>query len=144
MILANRGFAYPPTLVRRIDGEARVLPRREQIVASPEHWSAVIAAMMDVVHNPAGTASAISKDLPYTIAGKTGTSQVIGIAQDAVYDEEKINARHRNHGWFMAFAPVDRPRIAIAVLAENGGGSSAAYPVARAVMDAWLARDEDG
>lgn len=144
MILANRGFAYPPTLVRRVGGEARVSPRREQIVASPAHWSAVIAAMMDVVHNPAGTASAISKDLPYTIAGKTGTSQVIGIAQDAVYDEEKINARHRNHGWFMAFAPVDRPRIAIAVLAENGGGSSAAYPVARAVMDAWLARDEDG
>lgn len=116
----------------------------EEVLASPAHWSAVIASMMDVVHDPAGTAAAISTDLSYTIAGKTGTSQVIGIAQDAVYDEENINARHRNHGWFMAFAPVDRPRIAIAVLAENGGGSSAAYPVARKVMDAWLTRGLDG
>ena len=95
-------------------------------------------------NGPGGTAAAIGRDLPYTIAGKTGTSQVIGIAQDAVYDEDAIDARHRNHGWFMAFAPVDRPRIAIAVLAENGGGSSAAYPVARQVMDAWLLGSADG
>jgi len=97
---------------------------------------------MDVVHTPRGTAAAIGRNLPYTIAGKTGTSQVISIAQDAVYDEAEIAERHRNHGWFIAFAPVDRPRIAIAVLAENGGGSSAAYPVARAVMDAWLAEGD--
>jgi penicillin-binding protein 2 len=144
MMLANRGVAYQPALVRRMGDEVKAFPPRNAVVADPAHWSAVIAGMMDVVHNPTGTAAAISDGLTYTIAGKTGTSQVIGIAQDAVYDEENINARHRNHGWFMAFAPVDRPRIAIAVLAENGGGSSAAYPVARKVMDAWLTRGQDG
>ena len=144
MILANRGVAYQPAVVRRIGGQPVQRDPRRVVDATPEHWSAVVAAMMDVVHHPSGTAAAISRNLPYTIAGKTGTSQVIGIAQDAVYDEESIDARHRNHGWFMAFAPVDRPRIAIAVLAENGGGSSAAYPVARKVMDAWLAEARDG
>ena len=144
MILANRGVAYRPSVVRQVAGQPVPREPLRVVEASPEHWSAVVAAMMDVVHQPSGTAAAISRDLPYTIAGKTGTSQVIGIAQDAVYDEEAIDARHRNHGWFMAFAPVDRPKIAIAVLAENGGGSSAAYPVARKVMDAWLAENRDG
>ena len=144
MILANRGVAYRPSVVRQVGGQPVPREPLRVVEASPEHWSAVVAAMMDVVHHPSGTAAAISRDLPYTIAGKTGTSQVIGIAQDAVYDEEAIDARHRNHGWFMAFAPVDRPKIAIAVLAENGGGSSAAYPVARKVMDAWLAENRDG
>jgi len=144
MILANRGVAYRPSVVRQVAGQPVPREPLRVVEASPEHWSAVVAAMMDVVHHPSGTAAAISRDLPYTIAGKTGTSQVIGIAQDAVYDEEAIDARHRNHGWFMAFAPVDRPKIAIAVLAENGGGSSAAYPVARKVMDAWLAENRDG
>ena len=144
MILANRGVAYKPRVVRRIAGQPVAQEPLPVVEASPEHWSAVVAAMMDVVHHRSGTAAAIARDLPYTIAGKTGTSQVIGIAQDAVYDEDTINARHRNHGWFMAFAPVDRPEIAIAVLAENGGGSSAAYPVARKVMDAWLGESRDG
>ena len=144
MILANRGVAYRPSVVSRVAGQPVPRDPLRVVQASPEHWSAVVAAMMDVVHHPSGTAAAISRDLPYTIAGKTGTSQVIGIAQNAVYDEEAIDARHRNHGWFMAFAPVDRPKIAIAVLAENGGGSSAAYPVARKVMDAWLAENRDG
>jgi len=144
MILANRGVAYRPSVVSRVAGQPVPRDPLRVVQASPEHWSAVVAAMMDVVHQPSGTAAAISRDLPYTIAGKTGTSQVIGIAQNAVYDEEAIDARHRNHGWFMAFAPVDRPKIAIAVLAENGGGSSAAYPVARKVMDAWLAENRDG
>lgn len=144
MILANRGVAYKPRVVRRIAGQPVAQEPLPVVEASPEHWSAVVAAMMDVVHHRSGTAAAIARDLPYTIAGKTGTSQVIGIAQDAVYDEGTINARHRNHGWFMAFAPVDRPEIAIAVLAENGGGSSAAYPVARKVMDAWLGESRDG
>jgi len=144
MILANRGVAYRPSVVRQVAGQPVPREPLRVVQASPEHWSAVVAAMMDVVHHPSGTAAAINRDLPYTIAGKTGTSQVIGIAQDAVYDEEAIDARHRNHGWFLAFAPVDRPKIAIAVLAENGGGSSAAYPVARKVMDAWLAENRDG
>lgn len=141
-VLANRGASFEPSLVKRIGDAAVRGAQRTPVEASPDHWATVIAAMMDVVHTPRGTAAAIGRNLPYTIAGKTGTSQVISIAQDAVYDETGIDERHRNHGWFIAFAPVDRPRIAVAVLAENGGGSSAAYPVARAVMDAWLAEGD--
>jgi penicillin-binding protein 2 len=72
------------------------------------------------------------------MAGKTGTAQVIGIAQDAVYNEDEIDERHRNHGLFVAFAPLEAPTIAVAVIVENGGGSSAAYPIARTVIDNWL------
>jgi len=138
MVIANRGTSFRPALVRQI-GETTVAPvPRPAVAADESHWAAVIAGMMDVVHHERGTAASIAKGLSYTIAGKTGTSQVIGIAQDDVYDEKEIAERHRNHGWFVAFAPVDEPRIVVVVLAENGGGSSAAYPVARRVMDAWM------
>jgi penicillin-binding protein 2 len=138
MVVANRGESFVPSLVNRINDLPVSGVRRPPLRAAPEHWAAVIAGMMDVVHSRRGTAARIGRDLSYTIAGKTGTSQVIGIAQDEVYDEEAIAERHRNHGWFVAFAPVDEPEIVVVVLAENGGGSSAAYPVARAVMDAWF------
>jgi penicillin-binding protein 2 len=99
--------------------------------------------MVDVVHSPQGTAALIADDITYQMAGKTGTSQVISIAQDAIYDEDSISERNRNHGLFIAFAPVDKPRIVVAVIAENGGGSSAASPIARRVIDAWLTETED-
>ncbi len=138
MVIANRGVSFQPSLVRQIGDELHVPRARPSVEAEEAHWAAVIAGMMDVVHTERGTAAAISKNLGYTIAGKTGTSQVIGIAQDGVYNEDEIDERHRNHGWFVAFAPVDEPRIVVVVLAENGGGSSAAYPVARRVLDAWM------
>lgn len=143
MVLANRGTSYVPSVVRRIGDLPVGGELRPRVEASEDHWAAVVAGMMDVVHTQRGTASRIGRDVPYTIAGKTGTSQVIGIAQDEVYDEDEIDERHRNHGLFIAFAPVDRPKIAVVVLAENGGGSSAAYPVARQVLDAWLMADDD-
>ena len=105
-----------------------------------EDWEAVVAGMVDVVHSPRGTAALIARGMDYQMAGKTGTSQVIGIAQDAVYDEETVSERNRNHGLFIAFAPVDKPRIVVAVIAENGGGSSAASPVpAVSSMPGWRA-----
>ena len=87
-----------------------------------------------------GTAWAyIGRDIPYTMAGKSGTAQVVGISQGEVYDEDLIDERLRKHAWFIAFAPVDDPLIAVAVLLENGGGGSEnAAPVARAIIDAYL------
>jgi penicillin-binding protein 2 len=73
------------------------------------------------------------------MAGKSGTAQVVGIKQGEEYDEEELEERLRKHAWFMAFAPVDNPRIALAVLLENGGGGSAfAAPVARKILDHYL------
>jgi penicillin-binding protein 2 len=97
-----------------------------------------------VVHGARGTARAIGADSPWTIAGKTGTAQVVGIAQGEEYDEEKVEERHRPHALFVAFAPAENPRIAIAVLVENGAsGSAAAAPIARTLIDNWLGREGD-
>jgi len=110
------------------------------IEAAPETWDAIHEGMRAVVHGERGTAKLIARGLRYDMAGKTGTAQVIGIAQGEVYDEGEIAERHRNHGLFVAFAPLDAPTIAVAVIVENGGGSTAASPIAREVIDAWLLR----
>jgi penicillin-binding protein 2 len=80
-----------------------------------------------------------SRGSGYTIAGKTGTAQVFSIAQNEKYDEKNVNERLRDHALFVAFAPAEAPRLAIAVLVENGGhGSSVAAPIARKIFDAYL------
>ena len=98
--------------------------------------------MVDTVSSVRGTAFGMRSGLTYSVAGKTGTAQVVGIAQDATYDEEALSEYQRNHGWFIAFAPVENPEIVLAVLTENSGGGSSAYPVARAMLDYWMSRDE--
>ena len=98
----------------------------------------VNGAMTDVVHGARGTARRIASDA-YRIAGKTGTAQVFGIAQEEEYEESEVAAHLRDHGLFVGFAPAEDPRIAVAVVVENGGsGSRSAAPVARAVMDRYL------
>ena len=91
------------------------------------------------MHSHRGTAKGISKGLEYRIAGKTGTAQVIGIAQDEEYDRDKIDKRNWDHALFVSFAPAHAPEIALAVVIENGEhGSSAAAPIARKVFDNWF------
>jgi len=81
----------------------------------------------------------IGQDIPYRMAGKSGTAQVVEIRQGEEYNEEELDEYQRKHAWFIAFAPADDPLIALAVLVENGGGGSAvAAPVAREVIDAYL------
>ena len=140
--LATRGRHYSPRLVRSINGEAMSAPEMTPVQASEEHWSAVQNAMREVVHGRRGSARKIAAGIQYEMAGKTGTAQVIGIAQGEIYREEEVAERHRNHGLFIAFAPLEAPTIAVAVIVENGGGSSAAYPIARRVIDAWLLDEE--
>ena len=143
MVIANKGESFVPAVVHRVGDLIVGGVQRPGLPISEEHWQAVVAGMVDVVHSPRGTAAAIGKGLQYSMAGKTGTSQVISIAQDAIYDEETVSERNRNHGLFVAFAPVDNPRIVVAVIAENGGGSGAASPIARRVIDAWLSESGD-
>ena len=86
-----------------------------------------------------GTAAAIGAHAPYTFAGKTGTAQVFTVAQNEKYNAKTLDERLRDHSWFIAFAPADEPRIAVAVLQENGGpGATAAAPIARKVLDSYL------
>lgn len=143
--IANRGFMVTPTFVRKIDDSTLPPPPRRRTVAinDPRHWDSVIASMVDVLA-PGGTASGVGRTLQYRMAGKTGTAQVRGIAQGATYRESEVAERHRDHALFVAFAPAEAPRIAIAVIVENGAhGSTTAAPVAKAVVDAYLLKQPD-
>jgi penicillin-binding protein 2 len=106
----------------------------EPIPLRPEHVRLVTRAMVDV--NRLGTSRVVFSGAEYQAAGKTGTAQVIGIRQNEKYDVRKVAERHRDHSLFVAFAPVASPRIALAVIVENGGfGAQAAAPIARALFD---------
>lgn len=95
-------------------------------------------AMKRVIHGTWGTARLTSWGLKYKMAGKTGTAQVFGVAQDEEYDEETVARKLRDHGLFIAFAPYEKPIIAIAVVAENGEHGSKMARVARKVLDRYL------
>ena len=144
--IATRGIRYEPHLVAAIEdpvsGE-RYLTRPERLedveISDDFYWDTIISAMHDVMQGPKGTARAIGVGAPYEMAGKSGTSQVISIGQDEEYDEEEIDERLRDHALFVSFAPLENPRIAVAVVVENGSsGSRVAAPIARAIMDEYL------
>ncbi|MEO9959052.1 MAG: penicillin-binding transpeptidase domain-containing protein, partial [Nisaea sp.] len=106
---------------------------------NPDDWEFVVESMAEVMHGSKGTARGAARGAPYRMAGKTGTAQVFSLAEDEEYDEEEIRERLRDHALFVGFAPVEDPKIAVAVIVENGGsGSGTAAPVARAMFDAWL------
>ena len=137
-VLASRGERRVPRFLKAIDGEPLEAPVLEPAGGSAANWDAVHDGMLEVVHGKRGTAKKLAKGIQYSMAGKTGTAQVIGIAQNAVYNEDEVAERHRHHGLFIAFAPQEEPTIAVAIIVENGGGSSAASPIARKVIDTWL------
>lgn len=139
--IATRGEVRAPRLVRAIGGQTMPpAPAEKPIDIPAKHWDQVIDGMMGVVHGPRGTARQAMANLGYTMAGKTGTAQVVGMKQNEKYDIAKVAKLRRDHALFIAFAPADKPRIAIGVLVENGEhGSSRAAPVARQVIDAYLA-----
>jgi penicillin-binding protein 2 len=144
--LANGGIVMKPHVVRAIEdprtGALKLTVPSEsgRIKLNPSNVAFVRAAMVDV--NISGTARAAFAGAPYRAAGKTGTAQVVGIAQNEKYNESKIDERHRDHALFIAFAPADpgvKPKIALALLVENAGwGAMAAAPIARQVFDYYL------
>ena len=106
---------------------------------TPEQFETMVQNLTDVVHGKGGTALGIGWNAPYKIAGKTGTAQVKSIGQGESYSESRTAEHLRDHALFVAFAPVEDPKIAIAVIVENGGhGGSAAAPIARKLMDLYL------
>ncbi|HEV8442553.1 MAG TPA: penicillin-binding protein 2 [Steroidobacteraceae bacterium] len=145
-IIANRGTSYKPRLVSGVrdpaTGEVKRFPaaKIEEIKnVSAEQWQIVTEGMAGTLRY--GTAAAFAgKNMTYTIAGKTGTAQVFTVARSQSLDNQKtVSDRLRDHSWFIAFAPAEHPRIAVAVIVENGGfGASIASPIARNVMDTYL------
>lgn len=143
--LSSYGEFHTPHLVHAIrdpNGNLAPLPtapKRQIPIVQREHWQQVINGMIGVVHSERGTAKRIGTGINYQIGGKTGTAQVFGLKQDEKYDETKIDKRLQDHALFIAFAPADAPRIAIAVVAENGGhGGSVAAPIARVILDQYF------
>jgi penicillin-binding protein 2 len=107
-------------------------------LGTDEQWAVVHDGMVGAV-SPGGTAYAAGVGAQYKFAGKTGTAQVFTLKENQKYKASEIEERLRDHAWFIAYAPVDDPKIAISVLVENGGfGAAAAAPIARKVLDAYL------
>jgi penicillin-binding protein 2 len=145
-VMANGGHSYKPRLVSGIrdssTGKVRHLPpvKGEEVkLSSASDWRVVHEGMVATLTRgtAAGTAG---KAMTYTIAGKTGTAQVFTVARNASLDNQKtVPERLRDHSWFIAFAPAEQPRIAVALIVENGGfGSAVAAPIVRKVMDTYL------
>lgn len=108
-------------------------------VKHPEYWDYIISAMEAVVTGAEGTANKLSDGLKYRLAGKTGTAQVVQIKQNQRYDVTTLDKEFQDHALFIAFAPVDDPKIAVAVVVENGGsGGRTAAPYARKLIDFYL------
>jgi penicillin-binding protein 2 len=149
--LGARGNRFKPHLVAAwedpITGQ-RTLIAPERLprvnINNEFYWDNVLAAMHDVMQSPRGTARAAGANADYEMAGKSGTAQVFTIAQEDEYDEEEIAESLRDHALFVSFAPLVNPRIAVAVVIENGSsGSRVAAPIARAMMDQYLKGSTD-
>jgi penicillin-binding protein 2 len=149
-MLANGGKRVEPRLVQAVRDplshawQPRPGVVRGQMAIAPAHLAAVREGMMDVMR-PGGTASVAGAGATYTIAGKTGTAQVVGIKQGARYEASRLSRQYRDHALFIAYAPAENPTIVVAVMVENGGhGGSTAAPIARAVFDYYLTGKRPG
>lgn len=136
-LIANRGRHVQPKLVKNtIEGLEPKDWGGDITIGDPKNWELVINAMEKVVSSPRGTAYwRIGRGLKYTMAGKTGTAQVVSIAQGEEYDAEKLKEFERDHSLFIAFAPVDNPQIVVSVVLENNSGAA---NVARKIIDSYL------
>ncbi len=142
--LANDGVKMKPHLVKQVVDVVTHAPTTTQhqsvgeVVAQAANIAVIRAAMAGV--NLEGTSASSFKGAPYTSGGKTGTAQVVGIKANEKYNAATVNERNRDHALFSAFAPLENPRIALAIIVENAGfGSQNSAPIARRVFDYWLA-----
>ena len=148
--VATRGKRFRPYIVAAVEDpvtKSRHLTQPQALpdvkISSDFYWDNVINAMNDVLQGERGTARAVGYNAPYRMAGKSGTAQVITVAQDEEYDDLELEERQRDHALFVSFAPVEDPQIAVALIVENGeSGSGVAAPIARTIMDAWLGYDD--
>ncbi|HET7365683.1 MAG TPA: penicillin-binding protein 2 [Burkholderiales bacterium] len=142
-MLATGGTMYKPRLIAHIDngrtGDRREVPAEmlHTVTLRRDNVEFIKRSMAGVIKE--GTAARAFAGVTYTAGGKTGTAQVIAIKQNEKYEESKVAERHRDHSLFIAFAPLESPRIALAIVVENGGfGARAAAPLARTVLDYFM------
>jgi penicillin-binding protein 2 len=146
-IIAMRGEVNIPHFLDQIEGPGEALAVSPEIyhrprltLSDPAHWDRVIEGMVEVVHGPTGTARRSGAGALVRFAGKTGTAQVFGVAQGQDTKIEDLPEHLRDHALFIAFAPIDLPQIALAVVVEHGtGGSRTAAPIARRLLDYYFA-----
>ncbi|MEP6558662.1 MAG: penicillin-binding transpeptidase domain-containing protein, partial [Burkholderiales bacterium] len=142
-VLANDGVKHKPQLVIAtvdpVTGERVAVPPApaQDLGYKPQNVAVVRRAMVGVTQG--GTSARVFANSGYQSGGKTGTAQAVGIAQNAKYDARRMAERQRDHALYVAFAPADNPRIALALVVENAGfGAAHAAPIARRVFDYWL------
>ncbi|WP_062471956.1 penicillin-binding protein 2 [Variovorax boronicumulans] len=142
--LANGGVRYQPHLVRAIRDTAtgevvrQVQPPAQDLGYARKHVEVVRDAMVAVTKG--GTGTRVFAGAAYTSAGKTGTSQAVGLSAKARASGKALEARQRDHALYMAFAPAEDPTIAVAAIVENAGfGAAHAAPIVRRVFDYWIA-----
>ncbi len=149
--IAERGkiIALPRLVAAiRAPGSATAVPRSSTFakpvdMATDDQWNVIHDGMIGAVTQPGATAYLAFRGALYKLAGKTGTAQVVTVKQTESTKHQDADVRKREHAWFIAFAPVDDPKIAISVLIENGGfGGSTAGPIARKVLDTYLLADD--
>jgi penicillin-binding protein 2 len=147
--LANNGVVMKPHLVKIIENgvtheRTLTVPKESyRIPLKPEDVEFIKLAMVGVTSEPGGTGMLAFANAGYTSGGKTGTAQVVGYKKNergrTIYDAKAMAERHRDHSLYIAFAPADKPRIALALIVENGGfGAAAAAPIARKAFDYYL------
>lgn len=141
-VLANNGRWNVPRLIYAQDNKVvnidhGVIPDIE--LKNPQDWDTMHKAMEKVVTSIHGTAHSLNRRKKFSMAGKTGTAQVVSIAQDAKYDSEALQERWRDHALFIAYAPAQKPEIAVAVIIENGESASRnAGPIAQKIIEEYL------
>ncbi|GAB0110705.1 penicillin-binding protein 2 [Pseudoalteromonas distincta] len=140
-ILVNKGINHPPHLAQVAKKEDHISQINDEekppiILSNPDHWRIALNAMHNTVKKVTGTAHRAFKGANYDPAGKTGTAQVVNIAQGERYDAKSLKERQRDNAIYIGFAPYNNPEIVISIVVENtGGGSSVGAPIARQLMD---------
>ena len=139
-IIARRGIVIQPRIVKSVGGVATEKIIERELIFNQNYWNFIIRSMVGVAHSDFGTARIIQqKNSDLIIASKTGTAQKVGIAQDSFYNSDDLEEHLKDHAWFMAFSPSENPKIAIAVLIENGESSARnAAPISRDIIKYWL------
>jgi len=146
--IANKGQLYTPRVLMHTqskNGESYLesqVQSKQIPIKDISNWDLIEKAMRQTVYGKLGTAKRLNNKLSYTLAGKTGTAQVFGLDPEEKYIADNIDEKLRDHALFTGYAPIENPKVAIAIIVENAGsGSSKAAPLARALLDEYFIRN---